>query len=175
MYGPEGCTDQDCPQRKAGFHQFMSDFIQAPPTPKREDKRAAAISKVGGLTTSVDWEDLGIDEDIHHTFAHADCWALALELHKMTGWELVGFGEELYEEDEDIVQRGWVHAAVRTPAGMILDISGLQDEGDAFETLPEEAEESFTVDASLFEGMNRYFPDVDASKWAKHLLSKLAA
>jgi hypothetical protein len=184
-YGPEGCTDADCPQRVAGFQQFMTGFIQAPPSPakaapakvapdKAATQQAAMIAKVGAMTTPFDTYDL-VDENIIHTFSNADCWALALELHEMTGWDLVGFGEELYEDDDDIVQRGWVHAAVRTPAGMIVDINGVQHEGDVFDGLPEEAEESFTTDVSLFKGTTRYYPDVDANEWAKKLLATISA
>lgn len=60
-------------------------------------------------------------------YTEGDCWALALAVHRMTGWPLTALGYA----DEDSTpreERGWVHVVVRMPDGQLLDVRGIRDE-----------------------------------------------
>lgn len=54
-------------------------------------------------------------------FTQGDCWMLAEEISKITGWPRCAF-DQGYGSD--------THAFVRTPAGTLLDIDGETDEGE---------------------------------------------
>lgn len=68
---------------------------------------------------------LGEKKDIWYT--EGDCWALALALHRKTGWPMVALGYE-DEESTPYTERGWVHVVVRTPDDRLLDVRGVRDE-----------------------------------------------
>lgn len=62
-------------------------------------------------------------------YTQGDCWALALAIHRMTGWPLTALGYA----DEDATpytERGWVHIVVRVPDGRLLDVRGLREEDE---------------------------------------------
>lgn len=60
-------------------------------------------------------------------YTEGDCWALALALHRTTGWPMVALGYE-DEETTPYQERGWVHVVVRTPDDRLLDVRGIRDE-----------------------------------------------
>lgn len=52
-------------------------------------------------------------------FTEGDCWALAIAVHKMTGWPLVLAGTDSASDLD-----GYSHVMVRMPDGLLLDITG---------------------------------------------------
>lgn len=65
--------------------------------------------------------------DVIEAFTEGDCWALAEEVQKLTGWDIVGLGTA-DEAGRSASERYWEHMAVRRPDGSILDITGLHGE-----------------------------------------------
>ena len=57
-------------------------------------------------------------QNTYWRFTQTDCWALALELNRVFGWEIVTL-HYLREEDT------WVHALVRRPDGNLVDVFGV--------------------------------------------------
>lgn len=66
-------------------------------------------------------------EDVIEAFTEGDCWALAEEVQKLTGWDIVAIG---FKGDGKVspAERYWEHMANRRPDGLILDITGLHNE-----------------------------------------------
>lgn len=62
-----------------------------------------------------------MDEE-HDRFKNGDCWRLAIELHKRTGWPLWVLADEC--SDEGVL--GWFHVGVKHPDGRYVDIDGAQ-------------------------------------------------
>ena len=60
-------------------------------------------------------------------FGHGDCAALARALHDQTGWPLALVRTAGTRPGD----RTWVHAAVRRPDGLLVDIWGARPEQDA--------------------------------------------
>lgn len=60
-------------------------------------------------------------------YTEGDCWALALALHRMTGWPMTALGYA-DEDSTPYSERGWVHVVVRAPDDRLLDVRGLRDE-----------------------------------------------
>lgn len=56
-------------------------------------------------------------------FNYGDCWLLALAIHQITDWKIVGVGVKGQESRGGY--RDWCHIAVQTPNNKILDINGL--------------------------------------------------
>lgn len=73
-------------------------------------------------------------------YTEADCWILAQELHRLTGWPYAAItdssedinGNPTFTEN-DIVRYGWVHLGVLTSDGNFLDIRGTQSIGEALD------------------------------------------
>jgi hypothetical protein len=61
-----------------------------------------------------------VDHDAEFAFTRGQCHALALMLHRLTGWKLYGFFCEY--ELENKATPG--HVVVRTPSGSYVDITG---------------------------------------------------
>lgn len=66
-------------------------------------------------------------------FTEGDCWVLAREINKRTGWKVFALGA--FPEHVDFSKRtlndlDWVHVVVQTPDGSYLDVDGLST-GDA--------------------------------------------
>jgi hypothetical protein len=76
-----------------------------------------------GLNTAnqgVTVKHFAFPQNVIEAFTQGDCVELAIALHNATGYPVVTIsGPENWE---------FVHAAVRTPEGQILDIEGLWDE-----------------------------------------------
>jgi len=64
--------------------------------------------------------DFAVPATIVSDFTEGACWRLAQALHQQTGWTIVTCSME-----EDTA--AWCHAAVKTPAGTIVDIKGEWD------------------------------------------------
>lgn len=68
------------------------------------------------------FDDLLEEEAINdiERFTEGDCWILALEIHRLTGWQIQAFhwGDGLPD---------W-HVWVQTPQGLCLDIEGRRSE-----------------------------------------------
>ena len=61
--------------------------------------------------------DYGMPPEVIEAFTCGDCWALAIEIGRLSAWTVVTIAHK-GEPDE------WRHVAVRTPEGMILDVQG---------------------------------------------------
>lgn len=66
-----------------------------------------------------------ITEEDESLFTGNACHVLAVELNRATGWPVV-----VLQDEETEYGIGWVHMAVRTPSGSILDAQGEHDEAD---------------------------------------------
>lgn len=72
-------------------------------------------------------------DDIVASFTEGDCWVLAQAIHQTTGWMIVAVGACEEDPVEEItVGPDWVHMAVRTPQGHLLDIMGLHKDEEKF-------------------------------------------
>lgn len=71
--------------------------------------------------------------DLVQSFTEGDCWVLAMSVHKATGWTIVAVGA--CEEDpveETVGGPDWVHMAVRTPTGTIVDVEGIHTDEEKY-------------------------------------------
>lgn len=59
-------------------------------------------------------------------FTEGDCWALAIEIHRLTGYPII-FSSS-YSRPRDVF--GWDHVAVVLPDNRILDVNGVTDSED---------------------------------------------
>lgn len=69
------------------------------------------------------WRDGAPTELGIEVFTQGDCWVLAYELFRMTGWPIVCIGP--IEDDMDSAK----HYAVRAPSGHLLDVDGVATRG----------------------------------------------
>jgi hypothetical protein len=59
-------------------------------------------------------------------YTEGDCWLLALELRRLTGFPMVF---SVWTEDHsEIDEWDWDHVAVRLPDGRVMDVTGVKDE-----------------------------------------------
>lgn len=120
--------------------------------------------------------------DEQEAFTFGDCWLLARAMHNITGWQMVAVG--CTGGAVDGMLRDWVHIAVRTPQGLILDINGLhtddevrdQWQGEFWMVSDEEGViEIFDIDVAFWEGLtddqSARYPEVDPSLSAQRLLA----
>lgn len=68
-------------------------------------------------------EDLFTQRELE-AFNYGDCWQLALAIHELTGWKMIGVGVEGQAHKGGF--RDWCHIAILTPENKILDINGIQ-------------------------------------------------
>lgn len=115
-------------------------------------------------------------------FSFGDCWLLTRALHNITGWQMVAVGCT-GGKDAGIL-RDWTHIAVRTPEGLILDITGLHTDedierqwADNFRLFSDEegSIEIFDIDVNAWEGLtmgqSSLYPKIDPSLTAHRLLA----
>lgn len=62
--------------------------------------------------------DFDMSSEVVEAFTQGDCWALATEVARVSGWTMV----TLSATDD---KEAWCHVAVWTPDGHILDIQGV--------------------------------------------------
>lgn len=62
-----------------------------------------------------------IDDDAVTVFSRGQCHAFAIEMHKKTGWEIVGLFRGDWEFESNSTPG---HCAVRHPDGRVIDIEG---------------------------------------------------
>jgi hypothetical protein len=108
-----------------------------------------------------------IDCDAEYAFTRGQCHALALALHRLTGWQLYG----LYKPNE----RGTPsHTVVRSPDGEYIDINGNNALKDWREYYPAVKPKAVTEAQVLeFENDDYVKPDIKAAMpYAKALASK---
>jgi hypothetical protein len=114
-------------------------------------------------------------------FSFGDCWLLARAMHSITGWQMVAVGNEAGRQIGGL--RDWVHLAVRTPHGEILDINGFHDDSmmvdfwsDEFFTYSSEngLMEVFDVDVDMWDELtcdqDQQYPHVDPILVSQRLL-----
>lgn len=99
-----------------------------------------------------------IDGYAKHAFKYGACGALAIALHRHTGWPIVAITDHhnVYENH----QAGGgsaLHWAVQTPGGKLLDIDGLHD--------PEELTEEYHGDADDGIAAWGISSEADAHEW----------
>lgn len=68
--------------------------------------------------------DQGIDEFVKHTFTAGECGALALVLHKLTGWPMFLDADKV-APDGTVTPENVGHVWVQTPDGKAVDILGI--------------------------------------------------
>lgn len=81
------------------------------------------------------------DDILVERYTRGMCYNLALEIHTLTGWEIVGIADHSASgHDPHHVRIN--HAMVRTPTGLLLDAHGLSTDAQclAFYDPPERAE-----------------------------------
>lgn len=64
-------------------------------------------------------------------FNYGDCWLLALAIHRLTDWKIVGVGVKGQEDRGGY--RDWCHIAVQTPNNKILDINGVHTKDEVIQ------------------------------------------
>lgn len=64
-------------------------------------------------------------------FNYGDCWQLAIAIHEMTDWKIVGVG--VSGQSNRGGYRDWCHIAILTPDNKILDINGLQTKDEVLQ------------------------------------------
>lgn len=67
-------------------------------------------------------------DDAVDLFSNHMCWFLAWMLNQQTGWPLVAVSDT--DPEPTTGAFGWVHVAVQTPGGDILDVSGVHGTND---------------------------------------------
>lgn len=120
--------------------------------------------------------------DEHEAFSFGDCWLLARALHNITGWTMVAVG--CTGGFVNGVLRDWVHIAVRTPEGQVLDIGGLHQDADVVTMWADDfwmfsgetgSIEVFDITVQDWEGLTReqvsQYPEIDPSLTAQRLLA----
>lgn len=137
-------------------------------------------------------------EDQVEAFNFGDCWRLAAEMHRLTGWQMVAVGVD-YEDGVDLNSRGWAHMAVRTPDGRFADVNGVHTEDEFLDTWREETSTRFFQDsddetlqymevedvevvvfefdvvgwAELTSEQTAYYPEIDAITTARDLIKSI--
>jgi hypothetical protein len=85
------------------------------------------------MTNQATVRSLSITDEEIRFFSEGDCWMLAEALWVSTGWTLVAVAaceEEPVENPSPEVD--WIHLAVRTPDGRIVDIRGAHVDVDEY-------------------------------------------
>lgn len=102
-----------------------------------------------------------IDHKAEHAFTRGQCHALALALHRLTGWELYG----LYDSDYDFeCGETPAHVVVRMPNGDYLDIEGNNALENWRESWPNSVPYAVTEAQVLdFENIDYCAPAIDAA------------
>jgi hypothetical protein len=120
-----------------------------------------------------------LDENARKALTTGHCAAFALEIHKKTGWPVVGIFEKgiwdgdspedinvAYNQYDDIA---FIHSMVRTPDGRLLDIEGMHtdDEYRASARNSHHSEVSFFVlNRETIEYISRYCAESDPNLMA---------
>lgn len=115
-----------------------------------------------------------LDENARKALTTGHCAAFALEIHKKTGWPVVGTFEKgvwdgdsaedinaAYDQYDDIA---FIHSMVRTPDGRLLDVEGLHTDDEYRESARNEhhSEVSFFVlNRNTIEYISRYCAESD--------------
>lgn len=63
--------------------------------------------------------------EAEEAFSQGDCWVLARELHRLTGWPLKWAGSRHGDQ-----LTSWCHIMVQEPGGNFVDISGVHSPED---------------------------------------------
>lgn len=107
-------------------------------------------------------------------FTEGDCWVLAQELHKISGWDIVTAGDDW----------DWYHAANRLPDGSIIDIMGIweektwlsywhEQESKFLSAVPELSSKTWTAiefNADILTNdIERCYPEINASTYAQKI------
>ena len=67
-------------------------------------------------------------EDTVEAFTCGDCWSLAFELHRLTGYPMIF--SSMFETYVSVERFEWDHVAVVLPDGRIMDVNGVQSPED---------------------------------------------
>lgn len=63
------------------------------------------------------------DPEIIEQYSSTDCWKIAYEIHKRTGWPIISLDDS--ESEGDPAGSGWwFHVVVQRPDGMLVDVNG---------------------------------------------------
>ena len=137
-----------------------------------------------------------ISEAEVEAFTYGDCWRLAADLHRLTGWQMVAVGVD-FQMDTPLDERGWAHMAVITPNDIVVDVMGAtpveqwlerwrdatltdfwnsSDAGDLEYGDVDVEDFTFGVEgwAELISGQHTRFPQYDSLVCARTILASLA-
>jgi hypothetical protein len=119
----------------------------------------------------VEKNDFGFEPDIIEAFTNGDCWALAIELSRQSGYPVV----TMSTEDD----RGeWCHVGVELPNENVLDARGeyeVEAWFDEFSMEPEYSEIELWEDADEFEASCALIPRLTEYSTADYAQKVLAA
>lgn len=107
-------------------------------------------------------------------FTEGDCWVLAEEVRKMTGWEKVAVGYDDTEEGQK-PDFYWLHVANRLPDGRLLDITGIHSDEEFIDRWGGPVSESYLFpvnDPSYFDHVEPEY-NIDARRTADVLIEML--
>ena len=124
-----------------------------------------------------------LSPEVIHAFTQGDCWRLAEELHRLTGYSLVAVGFEQEEEENlPLSQRCWMHVLNQCPDGTLLDVMGVHDSDSTLEYWAQEYGALINVNtadsqewADLTQEAERSFPAFDVTHVAHRALSAYQA
>lgn len=107
-------------------------------------------------------------------FTCGDCWALAVEVRRLTGYPLVFVSPYAEDHDADLALFGWEHVAVRLPDGNILDVLGPQPPHVWFPKW--NAHAAYTTNDQdeidyLLDGQTRAYPQANPRATARRILN----
>ena len=169
---PAACkaqSDQACPRNTVTPHfpnkdtalfyveqqEYMMQQLGVAQTPVMQPAELAEITRLN-IWHEDDINQFKLPVQTLEAFGNGDCWLLADELHKRTGWPLVAVGnEDEWEVEPD--KRGWVHVAVLHPDGRVIDVQGAHNMGEWLDdwAVYEPNAEAFDMTPALYQQEER--------------------
>ena len=110
-------------------------------------------------------------------YTQGDCWALAQELRRLTGWQ-VWVVAQRQGDSADPHPDHWSHMLVRTPQGEFLDIEGVRSASDLLSLYAVAGQESFLAPvpagrlARFVSRQSRFYPSMALTPTALRLLAE---
>jgi hypothetical protein len=113
-----------------------------------------------------------VTEYTREAFTTADCWALALEIRRLTGLSILFVSDDPDPTEDRFF--AWNHVAIQLPDGRILDVNGVSGSDD-FAEIWETEQTLVTSDSPLISlltrNMDRCYPNANARALARRLLN----
>jgi hypothetical protein len=138
------------------------------PTSSRELPSVATGSK------PLPSQSFSFPKETVRAFTEGDCWVLAEEVRKMTGWSKVAVGYDDTEEGQK-PDFYWLHVANRLPDGRLLDITGIHSDEEFIDRWGAPVSDSYLFpvdDPSYFDHVEPEY-NIDARRVADVLIEML--